>query len=256
MNQPIVVIGMGQLAGVLATAFLRKGHPLFPITRKMNMSEEANTIDNPVMVVVAVAKKDFNPVMGDIPEQWHDKLVLIQNELLPKDWETFDITDPTILSVWFEKKKGMDYNPILPTSMFGPHAELVAESLQAIEIPCRVVGSLDDMVCELVTKNVFVLTINICGLALPDGTTSSMLWENDQDLALDVADNVIDIQEHITGRKFDRVHLIEGLKKGLYGDPRHSCKGRSALGRLDRILEIADQSGLELKSIRDLAEKI
>lgn len=256
MNQPIVIIGMGQLAGVLATAFLRNGHPVFPINRKMKMSEEANAIPNPRMVVVAVAKKDFKAVMGEIPEQWRDKLVLIQNELLPRDWENIDIKDPTILSVWFEKKKGMDYNPVLPTPVFGPHAELIAESLQAIEIPCRVVGSLDDMVAELVSKNVFVLTINICGLALPEGTTSSMLWEKDRDLALAVADNVIDIQEHITGRKFDRPQLMDGLEKGLYGDPRHKCKGRSARGRLDRILEIADQSGLKIKSIREMAERI
>ena len=181
------------MAGVLATAFLRKGHPVFPIIRKMNMSEEVNTIVNLRMVVAAVAKKDFKTVMGEIPLQWRDKLVLIQNELLPRDWEAFGITDPTNLSVWFEKKKGMDYNPFLPTPMFGPHAELIAESLQAIEIPSRVMGSMDNMVAELVGKNVFVFTINICGLALPDGTTSSMLWENEQNLALAVADNVIDI---------------------------------------------------------------
>ena len=55
---------------------------------------------------------------------------------------------------------------------------------------------------------------------------------------------------------FDRAQLIEVLEKGLYGDPNHPCKGRSAQGRLDRILEIADQSGLEIKAIRDLSERI
>ncbi|MDC7232526.1 MAG: hypothetical protein PQJ58_04805 [Spirochaetales bacterium] len=253
MNKPIVIIGMGQLAGVLATAFLRNGRPVFPIIRKMKMSEEVNAVPDPEMVIVAVAKKDLKAVMEDIPEQWRDKLVLIQNELLPGDWTTFDITDPTILSVWFEKKKGMDYNPVLPSPVFGPHADLIAESLQAIEIPCRVVGSMDDMISELVAKNVFVITINICGLALPEGTTTSMLWEKDRDLAAAVADNVIDIQEHITGRKYDRSQLMEGLEKGLYGDPAHKCKGRSAQGRLDRILEIADKTGLRIKSIRELA---
>ncbi len=256
MNQSIVIVGMGQLAGVLASAFLRKGYPVFPITRNMNMSEEVNTITNPRMVVVAVAKKDFKSVMDEMPDQWLDKLVLIQNELLPGDWEAFDVLDPTILSVWFEKKKGMDYNPVLSTPVFGPHAELIVNSLQDIDIPCRIVGSMDEMAAELVAKNIFVLTINICGLALPDGTTTSMLWEKDRDLALAVADDVIDIQEHVTGRKFDRARLMEGLKKGLYGDPEHKCKGRSARGRLDRILDIADQSGLKIKSIRELAERI
>lgn len=256
MNQKIVIIGMGQLAGVLSFAFLRMGCPVYPITRKMDMAEELSAIADPGMVVVAVAKKDFKSVMGEIPEQWCDRLVLIQNELLPNDWEPFGIADPTILSVWFEKKKGMDYNPVLPTPVFGPHAELIAQSLQAIDIPSRVVGSLDKMVAELVAKNVFVLTINICGLALPEGTTSSMLWENHKDLALAVADNVIDLQEQITGRTFNRTQLTEGLEKGLYGDPGHPCKGRSARGRLERFLEMADQSDLEVKAIRDLAEGI
>lgn len=256
MNKPIVIIGMGQLASVLATAFLRKGHPVFPVTRNMNIPDEANTLANPQMVVVAVAKKDLKAVLVEIPDQWRSKLVLIQNELLPLDWEAFDIVNPTIMSIWFEKKRGMDYNPVLPTPVFGPLAELIAESLQAMEIPCFLVRSMEDMVAELVVKNVFVLTINICGLVLPEGTTSSMLWEREQDLVMAVADNVIDVQEHITGRKFNRTHLMEGLEKGLSGDPMHKCRGRSARGRLDRILEVADQSGLKIKSIRELAERI
>ncbi len=256
MNQPIVIIGMGQLAGVLARAFLRQGYPVFPVTRNMNISEEASSLPDPRMVVVAVAEKDFKTVMEEIPEQWRNRLVLIQNELLPMDWEAFKVQNPTILSVWFEKKKGIDYNPFLPTPMYGPHAELISESLQEIEIPSRVMGSMDDMVIELVVKNIFVFTINICGLVLPEGTTSSMLWEKDQELALAVADNIIDIQEFITGKTFARGRLIEGLQKGLYGDPRHPCKGRSAQGRLERILGVADQKGLEIKAIRELAQRV
>lgn len=256
MNQPIVIIGMGQLAGVLARAFLRNGHPVFPVTRDMNMLDEASAIPDPRMVVVAVAESDFKVIMGKIPDRWRNKLVLIQNELLPRDWEAFNIPNPTILSVWFEKKKGSDYIPVLPTPMYGPHAELIAGSLQAIEIPGKVMRSMDDMLIELVLKNVYIFTTNICGLVLPEGNTTSQLWEKDQNLALAVANNIIDIQEHIIGKSFARDHLIEGLQKGMYGDPNHKCKGRSAQGRLERILAIADQAGLEIRAIRELADRV
>jgi hypothetical protein len=33
---------------------------------------------------------------------------MMQNELLPRDWAIHDFIDPTVISVWFEKKKGMD----------------------------------------------------------------------------------------------------------------------------------------------------
>ena len=256
MNQPIVIIGMGQLAGVLARAFLRKGHPVFPVTRDQNMLEEINAIPTPRMVVVAVAEKDFKVVMDEIPDGWRNKLVLIQNELLPGDWEALNIPNPTVLSVWFEKKKGSDYIPVLPTPIYGPHAELIAESLQAIEIPSKVMSTMDDLLIELVLKNVYIFTTNICGLVLPEGATTSQLWEKDKELALAVANNIIDIQEHITGKSLARDHLIEGLEKGLYGDPNHKCKGRSAPRRLERILTQADQTGLEIKAIRELADRV
>lgn len=256
MKQPITIIGIGELAGVLARAFLRNGYPVYPITRGMDIAEELKRIPDPLMVVVAVAEKDYPEVMVKIPEQWLNKLVLIQNELLPRDWEAYDAQNPTIISVWFEKKKGMDYNPVLPSPIYGPMAGLIAESLEQIDIPCKVLSSKDDLVLELVLKNVFVFTINIAGLVMPDGTTTSMLWEKDQPLALDVADNIIDLQEKMTGKIFSRDRLRAGLLAGFKGDPNHKCKGRSAHGRLLRTIQLADDEGLEIKTIRALYHRL
>ena len=255
MRQPIVIIGIGQLAGVLASAFLRNGHPVYPIIRSMDIIEEAKILPDPRMVVVAVAESDFRTVMETIPDRWRNHLVLIQNELLPRDWEIYDVQNPTIISVWFEKKKGMDYNPILPSPVYGPMADFIAESLGKIEIPCKILHSSDDLVAELVLKNVFVFTINIAGLVLPEGTTTSMLWEKDRELTLEVADDIIDLQESITGKTFDRDRLREGLIAGLKGDPHHKCKGRSAHGRLIRTLKLADEAGLKLSAIRDVERR-
>jgi hypothetical protein len=255
MKQPIVIIGIGELASVLARAFLRNGHPVHPITRSMNIAEEANNLPDPHMVVVAVAEKDYPAVMETMPEQWRNHLVLIQNELLPRDWETYDVQNPTILSVWFEKKKGMDYNPILPSPVYGPMADLVAQSLEQIDIPCKILASNDDLVSELALKNVFVFTINIAGLVLAEGTTTSMLWEKDRELALEVADDIIDLQESITGKTFSRDRLREGLVAGLKGDPHHKCKGRSAHGRLVRTIKLADEADLKIQAIRDVQRR-
>jgi hypothetical protein len=256
MKPPIVIIGIGELGGVFAKAFLRKGFPVYPITRRMNIAEEAEHLPEPQMVLVGVAEKDFNEVMVTIPDPWRDKLFLIQNELLPRDWERFGIRQPTVMSVWFEKKKGMDYNPLIPSPVYGTAAELIAGSLTGIDIPCKVLSSEDDLVFELVLKNVFVFTINIAGLVLEEGATTSMLWQEHQELARDVADNVIDLQEKATGKTFSRDQLMKGFVAGIKGDPNHKCKGRSAPGRLQRAMAMADEAGLEISIIRKIHKQL
>jgi len=256
MNPPIVIIGVGELAGVFARAFLRSGLPVYPLTRKMNMAAEAENLPDPQSVLVAVAEKDFQAVMQALPAVWRDRLVLLQNELLPRDWEAHGIANPTVISVWFEKKKGMDYKVLLPSPVYGPHADLIAESLAGIEIPCKILSNEEELVFELVSKNVFVFTINIAGLVLAEGTTTSMLWQNHQKLALDVANEIVDIQEFLTGGSFSRDRLIEGFTEGVKGDPAHKCKGRAAAGRLARAVELADDAGLKIPAIRAIHRRL
>jgi len=38
MQQPVVIIGIGELGGVFAKTFLKKGHPVYPITREMDIA--------------------------------------------------------------------------------------------------------------------------------------------------------------------------------------------------------------------------
>ncbi len=256
MKPPIVIIGIGELASVFARAFLRNGHPVYPITRSMNITEESASLPVPELVLVAVAENDFQDIMATIPSQWRNKLALIQNELLPRDWKAYDVKNPTVMSVWFEKKKGMDYNPLMPSPVYGPAADLIADSLAGIDIPCNILGSEEELIFELVLKNVFVFTINIAGLVLEEGTTTSMLWQKHQKLALDVADNVIDLQEFATGKIFSRDRLKEGLLAGINGDPNHKCRGRSAPGRLRRVLDMAAGAGLNIPAIEDIDRRL
>jgi hypothetical protein len=156
MKQPIVIVGIGELGGVFSRAFLRNGLPVYPVTRSMNISEQASRIHQP----------------------------------------------------------------------------------------------------ELVLKNVFVLTINIAGMVLQEGTTTETLWTKHNELARTIAANVIDIQEWLTEAALPRKKLIDGLAEGVYGDPQHICKGRAARGRLTRVLDIADEAGLKIPRIRELQARL
>ena len=252
MKPPIVIIGIGELGGVFAKAFLHAGYPVYPVTRNMDINEAAGDIPEPLLVLVAVAENDFRSVMQSVPDTWRNCIGLLQNELLPRDWQSHGIDAPTVISVWFEKKKGMDYNVLLPSRVYGPRAEVLADALTGIDIACEILSTPDDLLYELVRKNVFVFTINIAGLALPDGATTADLWKRHQELALAVADEVIEVQESLSGRSFDRQRLIDGLVEGIDGDPQHKCRGRSAPGRLERVISVADRAGLEIPRIRQI----
>ena len=256
MNQPIVILGIGELGGVFAKAFLRRGYPVYPVTRSMMISNQAESIPQPELVLVAVAEKDFKGVMATLPTDWRHRTALLQNELLPRDWKAYDIIEPTVVSVWFEKKKGREYNVLIPSRVHGPKAGLIAEALNELEIPCKILSSEYELIYELVFKNVFVLTINIAGMILEEGTTTETLWTQHEELARAVADEVIDVQEWLTQAEFQRMKLIDGLAEGVYGDPHHKCRGRAARGRLTRLIDIADEAGLQVPRIRDIKARL
>lgn len=250
MKNPVVVVGVGEMGSVFARGFLRLGHPVYPVVRGIEMAELANSITNPALVVVAVAEKDIQAVLGEIPESWHDRLVLLQNELLPNDWLQHEL-NPTVISVWFEKKKGMDSKVIIPSPVFGEHAQLVADALVSIDIEPRVLDSAEKLLFELVLKNVYILTTNISGLVV--GGTVGQLWSGNKDLATTVANEVIQLQEQLTGQSFNARQLIEGMVHAFNGDPEHGCMGRSAAARLQRALKLADEHGLELPRLKQIA---
>ena len=73
MKPPIAIIGIGELGSVFAKAFLRNGYPVYPITRNMDIAEEAENLPAPQLVLAAVAEKDFHKVMQTIPDRWCKK---------------------------------------------------------------------------------------------------------------------------------------------------------------------------------------
>ena len=116
----IVVIGLGQLGRVFAGGLLRTGHTIIPVNRGDDMATLAQRHAAPEMVLVAVAENDLQTVLAALPDNWKSRAALIQNELLPGDWQAHQITDPTVISVWFEKKKSIDARPLIASPAAGP----------------------------------------------------------------------------------------------------------------------------------------
>ena len=249
-KKPAVVIGIGEMGSVFARGLLRLGHPVYPVNRDTDMKGLAGELPKPKLVVVATAEDELAPVLRDIPKKWRDRLVLLQNELLPDDYA--DLPNATVISVWFEKKKGQEVKVIVPSPAFGPRAALLARALSTLDIPVRQVDTPREMLFELVVKNLYILVSNIAGLRT--GGTVAELWAGHQDLARSVAKDVIALQEGLTGSRFNNDALIAAMVKAFEGDPDHNCMGRSAPARLDRALAHADRLGIGAPTLRAIAD--
>lgn len=252
MKKPVIVIGLGEMGSVFARAILKLGHPVYPVNRTTDLNELATKIPAPLMVLIAVGEKDLQATLEKLPAQWHDCVAMLQNELLPRDWEPHNFTNPTVISVWFEKKKGQDSKVLIPSPCFGPNALVLVNALASLDIPARAVASAEEMEEELLIKNVYILTTNISGL-ITKGNVED-LWNNHNDLALEVANEVMDIQATLVGHDLNRDTLIKGFKEGIDGDLAHMCMGRSAPARLERALELADDAGLEVNKLREIQQ--
>jgi len=253
MSDPIVIIGLGEIGGVFARGFLKLGHPVFPVTRHSDLNAAARGVPDPLLVLVAVAESDLATVLAHMPPPWRDRLGLVQNELLPLDWQAHGIERPTVMSLWFEKKKGQDYKVLVPSPVFGPNAKVMIDGLAALEIPAWKVASEQELLFELVRKNLYILTTNIAGLVT--GGTVQELWEKHQPLARSVADEVLAIQFALIGQELDRNALLDGMLAGFAGDPAHKCMGRTAPARLARALAQAGQFGIATPKLQEIAHR-
>lgn len=253
MKNPVIVIGLGEMGSVFARAILKLGHPIYPASRKTDLEELSKAIPKPAMVLISVGENDLQACLDKLPSVWHDCVTLLQNELLPRDWESHDFIDPTVISVWFEKKKGQDSKVLISSPCFGPNAPLLIDALATLDIPAYEVSSAEKMEEALLIKNIYILTTNISGL-ITKGNVDD-LWNNHNELALEVADEVMDIQSTLVGHDLKRENLIKGFKTGVDGDLEHMCMGRSAPGRLARAIELADTANLEVKKLRLISKE-
>jgi hypothetical protein len=247
---PVVLIGVGEMGGVFAKALLRAGHTVIPVTRSMTTSSVAEQVPEPSLVLVTVAEAELPAVLADMPEVWRDRVGLIQNELLPRDWIVHAIANPTVAVVWFEKKPRMDTKVIIPTPIAGTGAQLLASALGGIGIAATVVTP-EEVIDELVVKNLYILVANIAGLET--GGTVSELWNNHEVLARQVGTEVLAVQEYLVGAPIDSEATYAGMLAAFDGDPDHGTTGRSAPMRLARALRHASAAGIATEKLDAIA---
>ncbi len=250
-DSPVVLVGVGEIGGVFATALLRAGHPVVPVTRATPMSTVADRFPDPRLVLVTVGEEDLDAVLASLPDSWKSGVALVQNELLPRNWERHDIEDPTVAVVWFEKKPGIDTNVIIASPVAGPNASLLVEALNGSGIDAVEVST-DGIVEELVAKNLYILVANVAGLET--GGTVGELWDEHNQLAQSVGDEVLKIQAYLVGRPIDTSAAYEVMIEAFDADPGHGTTGRSAPRRLARALEHAATAGIDVPVLTRIAQ--
>lgn len=250
----VVIIGVGEIGGVFARGFLKCGLAVVPVGRGDAPAQVSRDVPDPDLVLVAVAEKDLDAALAAVPKPWRGRLVLIQNELLPRDWQRHGLGEPTVASIWFEKKPGQEVKVLLPTPIYGPEAAPTANALAAMGVRSRILEDEGQLLRELVVKNVYILTTNIAGLKV--GGVVRSLWQSSRDLALGVMGDVLTLQAELTGVRFNEADMAAALEAAILADPDHKCMGRSAPERLRRALRLVDEFHVKAPVLRDIAGSV
>ena len=248
MKKPVVIIGIGEIGGVFARGLLRSGYPLVPVNRSDDIQQIAAQYPDPEAVLLTVAETDLYQSLITLPSLWRDRLCMVQNELLPRDWQEHDIQSPTVMSVWFEKKPGMDTKPVVASPVFGPHADLLCEALQSLDIPVVKLESEQSPAIRTGKKKPLYPDDKYCRPGHRRQCCRAVA--EPRTLAIEVAEDVLQLQAWLTGEKLDNKALIAAMLLAFEGDPEHGCTGRSASARLHRALQLADDANLELHTLR------
>ena len=244
----VVVVGLGQLGGVFARGFLRRGYRVVPVNRGDDLAQAAVHTPEPELVLVTVGEGDLPGVLAAFPAGWRGRVGLVQNELLPRDWNAHGITSPTVAAVWFEKKAGRGIREILPTVVAGPQGSLVEGALEQLGLGVERVDEGTGLDEALVLKNLYILVSNIAGIQV--GGTVSELWEGHRQLAEAVAYEVLAVQEALLQRGLPHASLLASLERAFLADPEHGCRGRSAPRRRERMLGHAEEFGIDVPTVR------
>lgn len=245
----VVIWGVGQLGGAFAHGALRAGHTVVPLRRSDSPDAVAAEVPEPRLVVVAVGERDLDSVLASCPRTWRDRLLLVQNELLPSAYRRHDLR-PTVAVVWFEKKKQTALHPIVSTPVAGSQADQVVDLLSEIDMPAHVVSEAQ-IVEEMVLKNLYILVANLGGLAVGGGTVGALI-EQHREIVDSLCREVLYVQEALVGQKLDRRALREGLSRTFAADPQHKAMGRTAPERLARFLVAADEQEIDAPFARSI----
>ncbi|MFN7702717.1 MAG: hypothetical protein ACK6CU_05090 [Deltaproteobacteria bacterium] len=239
----ILLVGPGQLGRVIAGGLVACSVSVDPVRR----GEAIAPGPEHDLVIVAVGENELAGVLHSIPPTHHARVVLLQNELVPASWERSGIESPTVLVVWFEKKKGRPIQVVRRTEIAGLHAGLFVRALEAMGVPAEEIPK-DALAGALVTKNLYIVGANAMGLAVA-GTTGELASTHrvrtDRVLreVLAIERSRLDSNGSLRGR-IDDEDMIARTFEAFLADPQHGTVGRTAKERLARARERAKHAGL------------
>lgn len=262
MKAPIFVIGLGQLGVAFSEGFLKLGYPVVPILRGESLDSALSHHRTPELILVAVGEDDLAQVLEQVPEELHDSLVLVQNELRPATWMPYlSNVLPSVVIVWFEKKQGSVAQVVLPSVVFGAKRELCMAALNKMQLPAREIASASDLSHELAVKNLYILGLNLAGL-VTQGQAGELLGEHSDFFAtitnelteLEQAALMSSPQSAFSQITLNCSALQSDLRAAILADPAHGCKGRSAPRRLARTLALASELSVSVPHIAALSD--
>ncbi len=246
-----VVVGIGELGAVFARGLLKLGHPVYPVTRQQSLADTLRRMTDPALVLICVGEAELAGVLSQLPAAQRDRVALVQNELVPRDWLRAGIERASGVIVWFEKKAHKPLREVLPSAVYGPRTPLLSKVLRSLSLSVREISEAE-LGHELAFKNLYILVHNLAGLRFKGSVGA--LWRERPDFARAVAEDVFLHQEALLGMSLDRRRLGERLLEAVAADPEHACAGRTASERLSRVLAQAREIELHLTTLREIAD--
>lgn len=256
IKTPIIVIGMGELGSLFSNGFLRLGIPIIPILRSDNI-KDFETI-TPILVLIAIDIKDLNTVLKEIPKSWWSLIVLMQNELLPGNWNHLNIPFPSIIVVWLEKKnQNLNIRSFSKEIVYSPNKELgdlIECCLNKLNIPTLRVATEEEILIEMVQKNLFNLTMNVMGLYLGKNSTfNEILDDKNYEIRNLVAKECLSLQQsQLKNIKLSENEMITKMWNFMSFVPEMKCQGRYAKARLDRAILTAKKYNIEVTQLEKI----
>jgi len=248
----LVVLGMGELGALYATAALKLGLTVTPGTRSHAVDWTAVPRDTPVLV--AVGEDAVVPVLRSVPLVHRDNVILLQNELFPQVWKAALVEEPTVMVPWFSKKKGKLVELSRPTLMHGRWAPLLEDLHRTLGIPSTVTGHAAQRDEGLVAKYTFILTINVLGVA-KDLTLGTWL-QQDAATVHAVLEDARTLGEALLGARVDENTVRTQVLEAFAFLANHPARGRTAAARVQRARAQAQLHHVTIPAVERLSAPV
>ncbi len=246
----IIVMGLGELGQLYATAALKAGLRVTPLTRSTSREDALANLPPYTPVLVAVGEKDLESAVNSLPATRRDALILLQNELFPSQWERLS-KQPTIMIPWLLKKKGEPLLVARSTPVYGPEAELVETLHQVLGFQAQRLTGEQALRQAVVDKYAFILCVNALGL-VRDLTLGEWLASDPAHVAALSREAAL-LGEKLASTQVDVEQTMREVRAGIEAMGGMRAKGRTAQERVLRALEHAKHWGVAVPALEHAA---